>query len=110
MRLTSDRRTCVFVFVLQLSVKVANVPNLSAGVTCVFEELTESPGEVLAKGQILCMSPSLRDVPSVTQGYGKKHEMPFKILLKSACDAFLSEIGNNIGGDLIFFYWNMIGS
>ncbi|KAL0187130.1 hypothetical protein M9458_018800, partial [Cirrhinus mrigala] len=50
-------------------VKVANVPNLSAGVTCVFEELTESPGEVLAKGQILCMSPSLRDVPSVTQGY-----------------------------------------
>uniref|UniRef100_A0A8C7DPH5 Plexin A3 n=1 Tax=Oncorhynchus kisutch TaxID=8019 RepID=A0A8C7DPH5_ONCKI len=49
----------------QLSVKVVNVPSLSAGVTCVFEELTESPGEVLAKGQILCMSPSLRDVPSL---------------------------------------------
>jgi hypothetical protein len=56
---------------LQLSVKVVNVPSLSAGVMCVFEELTESPGEVLAKGQILCMSPSLRDVPSLAQGYGK---------------------------------------
>ncbi|XP_016127150.1 plexin A3 [Sinocyclocheilus grahami] len=65
----------------QLSVKVANVPNLSMGVTCVFEELTESPGEVLAKGQILCMSPSLRDVPSVTQGYGDKRVV--KLSLKS---------------------------
>uniref|UniRef100_A0A671QF83 Plexin A3 n=1 Tax=Sinocyclocheilus anshuiensis TaxID=1608454 RepID=A0A671QF83_9TELE len=65
----------------QLSVKVANVPNLSAGVTCVFEELTESPGEVLANGQILCMSPSLRDVPSVTQGYGDKRVV--KLSLKS---------------------------
>uniref|UniRef100_A0A8C1W7Y9 Plexin A3 n=1 Tax=Cyprinus carpio TaxID=7962 RepID=A0A8C1W7Y9_CYPCA len=64
-----------------LLVKVANVPNLSAGVTCVFEELTESPGEVLAKGQILCMSPSLRDVPSVTQGYGDKRVV--KLSLKS---------------------------
>uniref|UniRef100_A0A673MFB5 Plexin A3 n=1 Tax=Sinocyclocheilus rhinocerous TaxID=307959 RepID=A0A673MFB5_9TELE len=67
--------------VTSLSVKVANVPNLSTGVTCVFEELTESPGEVLAKGQILCMSPSLRDVPSVTQGYGDKRVV--KLSLKS---------------------------
>uniref|UniRef100_A0A671QHC6 Plexin A3 n=1 Tax=Sinocyclocheilus anshuiensis TaxID=1608454 RepID=A0A671QHC6_9TELE len=64
-----------------IDVKVANVPNLSAGVTCVFEELTESPGEVLANGQILCMSPSLRDVPSVTQGYGDKRVV--KLSLKS---------------------------
>ncbi|CAB1329668.1 unnamed protein product [Coregonus sp. 'balchen'] len=53
----------------QLSVKVVNVPSLSAGVTCVFEELTESPGEVLAKGQILCMSPSLKD-KIIFLGYG----------------------------------------
>lgn len=63
---------CVCVFTaLQLSVKVAHVPNLSAGVTCVFEDLSESPGEVLPKGQILCMSPSLRDVPTLTHGYGE---------------------------------------
>ncbi|CAM4718535.1 unnamed protein product [Leuciscus chuanchicus] len=65
----------------QLSVKVVNVPNLSVGVTCVFEELTESPGEVLDKGQINCMSPSLRDVPYVTQGYGDKRVV--KLSLKS---------------------------
>ncbi|XP_077079179.1 plexin A3 [Siphateles boraxobius] len=65
----------------QLSVKVANVPNLSVGVTCVFEELTESPGEVLDKGQINCMSPSLRDIPYVTQGYGDKRVV--KLSLKS---------------------------
>uniref|UniRef100_A0A671QPN7 Plexin A3 n=1 Tax=Sinocyclocheilus anshuiensis TaxID=1608454 RepID=A0A671QPN7_9TELE len=67
--------------VTSASTQVANVPNLSAGVTCVFEELTESPGEVLANGQILCMSPSLRDVPSVTQGYGDKRVV--KLSLKS---------------------------
>uniref|UniRef100_A0A8C1RFJ2 Plexin-A3 n=1 Tax=Cyprinus carpio TaxID=7962 RepID=A0A8C1RFJ2_CYPCA len=71
--------SCCYNFILY--VKVAHVPNLSAGVTCVFEELTESPGEVLAKGQILCMSPSLRDVPSVTQGYGDKRVV--KLSLKS---------------------------
>ncbi|XP_062855302.1 plexin A3 [Trichomycterus rosablanca] len=65
----------------QLSVKVANVPNLSAGVTCVFEDLSESAGEVLPKGQILCMSPSLRDVPTLTLGYGDKRVV--KLSLKS---------------------------
>uniref|UniRef100_A0A8B9LM96 Plexin A3 n=1 Tax=Astyanax mexicanus TaxID=7994 RepID=A0A8B9LM96_ASTMX len=65
----------------QLSVKVANVPNLSVGVTCVFEDLSESPGEVLPKGQVLCMSPSLRDVPTLTLGYGDKRVV--KLSLKS---------------------------
>ncbi|TRY72813.1 hypothetical protein DNTS_009514 [Danionella cerebrum] len=64
-----------------LNVKVANVPNLSAGVTCVFEELSESPGEVLARGQILCMAPSLRDAPLVSHGYGDKRVV--KLSLKS---------------------------
>ncbi|XP_016411693.1 plexin A3-like [Sinocyclocheilus rhinocerous] len=74
----------------QLSVKVANVPNLSAGVTCVFEELTESPGEVLANGQILCMSPSLRDVPSVTQGYGDKRVVKLSLKSKETGLKFIS--------------------
>ncbi|XP_035377715.1 plexin A3 isoform X2 [Electrophorus electricus] len=65
----------------QLSVKVANVPALSAGVTCVFEELSESLGEVLPKGQILCMSPSLRDLPTLTHSYGDKRVV--KLALKS---------------------------
>ncbi|KAK1801071.1 hypothetical protein P4O66_022778 [Electrophorus voltai] len=65
----------------QLRVKVANVPALSAGVTCVFEELSESLGEVLPKGQILCMSPSLRDLPPLTHSYGDKRVV--KLALKS---------------------------
>uniref|UniRef100_A0A3B5AQ86 Plexin A3 n=1 Tax=Stegastes partitus TaxID=144197 RepID=A0A3B5AQ86_9TELE len=56
----------------QLTIRVQNVPALSGGVSCVFEELSESPGEVLAKGQVMCMSPSLRDLPAQTQSYGEK--------------------------------------
>uniref|UniRef100_A0A8B9LPK5 Plexin A3 n=1 Tax=Astyanax mexicanus TaxID=7994 RepID=A0A8B9LPK5_ASTMX len=67
--------------VTAVSTQVANVPNLSVGVTCVFEDLSESPGEVLPKGQVLCMSPSLRDVPTLTLGYGDKRVV--KLSLKS---------------------------
>ncbi|CAB1336003.1 unnamed protein product [Coregonus sp. 'balchen'] len=74
----------------QLSVKVVNVPSLSAGVTCVFEELTESPGEVLAKGQVLCMSPSLRDVPSLTQGYGDKRVLKLSLKSKETGHKFIT--------------------
>lgn len=56
---------------LQLTVQVQNVPALSGGVSCVFDDLSESPGEVLAKGQVVCMSPSLRELPVHTQSYGE---------------------------------------
>uniref|UniRef100_A0A4W5KKD7 Plexin A3 n=1 Tax=Hucho hucho TaxID=62062 RepID=A0A4W5KKD7_9TELE len=72
------------------TVKVVNVPSLSAGVTCVFEELTESPGEVLAKGQVLCMSPSLRDVPSLTQGYGDKRVLKLSLKSKETGHKFIT--------------------
>ena len=36
-----------------------------------FEDLSETVGEVQAKGQVMCMSPSLRDLPTHTQSYGK---------------------------------------
>ncbi|MEQ2186395.1 Plexin A3 [Goodea atripinnis] len=48
-----------------------NVPELSGGVTCVFEALTETPGQVQAKGQVVCMSPSLKDLPAHTPPYGE---------------------------------------
>uniref|UniRef100_A0A8C1WBZ7 Plexin A3 n=1 Tax=Cyprinus carpio TaxID=7962 RepID=A0A8C1WBZ7_CYPCA len=89
--------------VTSLSVKVANVPNLSAGVTCVFEELTESPGEVLAKGQILCMSPSLRDVPSVTQGYGDKRVVKLSLKSKETGLIFIT-------ADFIFYNCSVLQS
>lgn len=58
---------------LQLTIQVQNVPALSGGVSCVFEDLSETPGEVLAKGQVVCMSPSLRELPVQIQSYGEKH-------------------------------------
>ncbi|KAM3872282.1 LOW QUALITY PROTEIN: plexin A3 [Diretmus argenteus] len=57
----------------QLTVQVQNVPALSGGVSCVFEDLSETPGEVLPKGQVFCMSPSLRDLPTDTHTYARKH-------------------------------------
>ncbi|KAA0714339.1 Plexin A3 [Triplophysa tibetana] len=111
---SSDLKQCVEITVtpnnmsvnsasMQLSVKVANVPSLSAGVTCVFEELTESPGEVLAKGQILCMSPSLRDVPSVTQSYGDKRVVKLSLKSKETSLKFITT-------DFIFYNCSILQS
>lgn len=36
-----------------------------------FEDLSETPGEVLPKGQVVCMSPSLRELPVQTQSHGE---------------------------------------
>ncbi|XP_027131208.1 plexin A3-like, partial [Larimichthys crocea] len=56
----------------QLTIRVQNVPALSGGVSCVFEELSETPGEVTDRGQVMCLSPSLRELPTYTQSYGEK--------------------------------------
>ena len=58
---------------LQLTIRVQNVPALSGGVSCVFEDLSETPGEVLAKGQVACMSPPLRELPVQAQSRGETH-------------------------------------
>ncbi|KAG5282062.1 hypothetical protein AALO_G00051820 [Alosa alosa] len=74
----------------QVSVRVVNVPSLSAGVTCVFEDLSESQGEVLSKGQVLCMSPSLRDLPALTQGYGDKRVVNLSLKSKESGHTFIT--------------------
>ncbi|KAB5567206.1 hypothetical protein PHYPO_G00230120 [Pangasianodon hypophthalmus] len=87
----------------QLSVKVAHVPNLSAGVTCVFEDLSESPGEVLPKGQILCMSPSLRDIPTLTHGYGDKRVVRLSLKSKETGLKFITT-------DFVFYNCSVLQS
>ncbi|KAK2841359.1 hypothetical protein Q7C36_012938 [Tachysurus vachellii] len=87
----------------QLSVKVAHVPNLSAGVTCVFEDLSETPGEVLPKGQILCMSPSLRDVPTLTHGYGDKRVVRLSLKSKETGLKFITT-------DFVFYNCSVLQS
>ncbi|XP_016085410.1 plexin-A2-like [Sinocyclocheilus grahami] len=49
---------------LHLLVKVTDVPDLSAGITCSFGNLTEVEGRVDGN-QILCTSPAAKDVPII---------------------------------------------
>lgn len=54
---------------LQLLVKVSHVPDLSAGITCSFGNLTEVEGQVNGN-QILCVSPAAKDVPLIPTDQG----------------------------------------
>jgi hypothetical protein len=47
-----------------------NVPDLSAGVNCSFEDFTETES-ILEDGRIHCHSPSAREVAPITQGQGE---------------------------------------
>ncbi|XP_034151787.1 plexin-A2 isoform X2 [Esox lucius] len=47
-----------------LLVNVSDVPDLSAGITCSFGNLTEVDGQV-SGNQILCVSPAAKDVPLI---------------------------------------------
>ncbi|XP_077466686.1 plexin-A2 [Stigmatopora argus] len=49
---------------LPLLVKVSDVPDLSAGISCSFGNLTEVEGQV-SGNQILCVSPAAKDVPLI---------------------------------------------
>lgn len=54
----------------QLVLQAWNVPDLSAGVNCSFEDFTESES-ILEDGRIHCHSPSAREVAPITQGQGE---------------------------------------
>lgn len=47
-----------------------NVPDLSAGVNCSFEDFTESES-ILEDGRVHCRSPSAREVAPITRGQGE---------------------------------------
>uniref|UniRef100_A0A7N4NK99 Plexin A1 n=1 Tax=Sarcophilus harrisii TaxID=9305 RepID=A0A7N4NK99_SARHA len=57
-----------------------NVPDLSAGVNCSFEDFTESESRI-EDGKIHCRSPSAKDVVPITRGQGDKRVV--KLYLKS---------------------------
>lgn len=54
----------------QLVLQAWNVPDLSAGINCSFEDFTESEG-VLEDGRIHCRTPSAREVAPITRGQGE---------------------------------------
>uniref|UniRef100_A0A672ISZ3 Plexin-A2 n=1 Tax=Salarias fasciatus TaxID=181472 RepID=A0A672ISZ3_SALFA len=71
-RFASDQRQCVELTVqprnisvtmseVQLVLQARNVPDLSAGVNCSFEDYVETEGRIQG-GHIFCLSPSVRDI------------------------------------------------
>lgn len=48
-----------------------NVPDLSVGVSCSFEEVTESEAVLLPSGELRCPSPSLQELQILTRGHGQ---------------------------------------
>ncbi|XP_064130857.1 plexin-A1 isoform X3 [Loxodonta africana] len=90
-RFASDLLQCVQLTVQPRNVSVTmsqvplvlqawNVPDLSAGVNCSFEDFTESES-VLEDGRIHCLSPSAREVAPITRGQGDQRVV--KLYLKS---------------------------
>ncbi|KAM7401831.1 hypothetical protein PAMP_017109 [Pampus punctatissimus] len=90
-RFASDQRQCVDLTVqpknisvtmseVQLVLEARNVPDLSAGVNCSFEDYVETEGQIQG-GHIFCLSPSIRDVIPITRNKGDKRVV--KLYLKS---------------------------
>uniref|UniRef100_A0A803YLC6 Sema domain-containing protein n=1 Tax=Meleagris gallopavo TaxID=9103 RepID=A0A803YLC6_MELGA len=80
-RFASELRQCVQLTVQPRNISVTmsevplvlqawNVPDLSAGVNCSFEDFTESESRI-EDGKIYCSSPSARDVIPITRGRGE---------------------------------------
>uniref|UniRef100_A0A6Q2YD49 Plexin-A1 n=1 Tax=Esox lucius TaxID=8010 RepID=A0A6Q2YD49_ESOLU len=63
----------------ELVLQAQNVPNLSAGVNCSFEDYTETEGRIFG-GRIYCLSPSTREVAPITRNQDKR---TVKLYLKS---------------------------
>ncbi|XP_038627945.1 plexin-A1 [Tachyglossus aculeatus] len=90
-RFASDLLQCVQLTVRPRNISVTmsevplvlqawNVPDLSAGVNCSFEDFTESESRI-EDGKIHCSSPSSKDVIPITRGQGDKRVV--KLYLKS---------------------------
>ncbi|XP_022533004.2 plexin-A1 [Astyanax mexicanus] len=65
---------------VQLVLQAQNVPSLSAGVNCSFEDYTETEGHIVG-GHIFCLTPTTRQIAPITRSKGDRHVM--KVYLKS---------------------------
>ncbi len=60
-----------FLFPWQLVLEAHNVPELSAGVNCTFEDLAEMDG-LVEGNRITCSSPAEKEVPRIVVDQGMK--------------------------------------
>ncbi|XP_074537281.1 plexin-A1-like [Halichoeres trimaculatus] len=80
---------------VQLVLQAQNVPSLSAGVNCSFEDYVETEGRIYG-GRIFCLSPSTKDVAPITRDQGDQRVI--KLYLKS------KETGKKFASvDLVFY-------
>uniref|UniRef100_A0A452R7E3 Plexin A3 n=1 Tax=Ursus americanus TaxID=9643 RepID=A0A452R7E3_URSAM len=81
---------------VQLTVAMRNVPDLSAGVSCAFEEVTESEAVLLPSGELHCPSPSLQELRALTRGHGATRTVRLQLLSRETGVKFA-------GVDFVFY-------
>ncbi|XP_044066590.1 plexin-A1-like isoform X3 [Siniperca chuatsi] len=80
---------------VQLVLQMQNVPSLSAGVNCSFEDYVETEGRIYG-GRIFCLSPSTKEVAPITRDQGDQRVI--KLYLKS------KETGKKFASVNLVFY------
>lgn len=85
---------------VQLLVKVTDVPDLSAGITCSFGNLTEIEGQVNGN-QILCVSPAAKDVPLIPTDQGRYNLNGLSCICRKTKELFPSLSQNREYGHII---------
>ncbi|XP_072222782.1 plexin-A1-like isoform X1 [Leuresthes tenuis] len=80
---------------VQLVLQAQNVPSLSAGVNCSFDDYVETEGRIYS-GRIFCLSPSTKDIAPITRDQGDQRVI--RLYLKS------KETGKKFASVLFVFY------
>ncbi|XP_035872722.1 plexin-A3 isoform X2 [Phyllostomus discolor] len=88
---------------VQLTVAMRNVPDLSAGVSCAFEEVTENEAILLPSGELRCPSPSLQELRALTRGHGATRTVRLQLLSKETGVRFA-------GTDFVFYNCSVLQS
>uniref|UniRef100_A0A8D0G9A4 Plexin-A4 n=1 Tax=Sphenodon punctatus TaxID=8508 RepID=A0A8D0G9A4_SPHPU len=99
-RFASDMKQCVRLTVHPNNISVSqynvllvletyNVPELSAGVNCTFEDLSEMDGLVVGN-QIQCISPAAKEVPRIITENGDHHIVQLQLKSKETGMTFAS--------------------
>nr|XP_058906493.1 plexin-A3 isoform X3 [Kogia breviceps] len=88
---------------VQLTVAISNAPDLSAGVSCAFEEVTESEAVLLPSGELQCPSPSLQELRALTRGHGATRTVQLQLLSRESGVRFA-------GADFVFYNCSVLQS
>uniref|UniRef100_A0A674J0G1 Plexin A4 n=1 Tax=Terrapene triunguis TaxID=2587831 RepID=A0A674J0G1_9SAUR len=97
-RFASEMKQCVRLTVHPNNISVSqynlvletyNVPELSAGVNCTFEDLSEMDGLVVGN-QIQCISPAAKEVPQIIMENGDHHIVQLQLKSKETGMTFAS--------------------